>query len=292
MTAPQTTFTRPIVPTARRTPAASPSPRAFRPSTDEKPATGLIFNIQKFSTNDGPGIRTTVFFKGCPLHCPWCANPESINPRIETLTDPSTGKTTTEGRHYTIDEVADICEQDRDFYEESGGGVTLSGGEALMQHRFSIPLLRELKRRGIATAMETTGHVAPPIFNKALEELDYLLIDVKHHDREAHKRWVGGYNDLPLKNLASAVERGMEICVRIPVIPGVNNTLEDARAFSILLRSMQIGAVQLLPFHQFGERKYEMLGRSYAMAGVPALHEEDLADYRQIFLDNGIHAYF
>ncbi|WP_240541821.1 glycyl-radical enzyme activating protein [Bifidobacterium simiarum] len=275
-----------------KTTPTSNAATAFRPCTDRKDNTGLIFNIQKFSTNDGPGIRTTVFFKGCPLHCPWCANPESISPRVETLTDPRTGEITTEGKYYTINEVADICEQDRDFYEESGGGVTLSGGEALMQHRFSIPLLRELKRRGIDTAMETTGHVAPPIFNRALDELDYLLIDVKHHDRDAHKRWVGGYNDLPLRNLASAVERRMEICVRIPVIPGVNNTLKDARAFSNLLRSMQISAVQLLPFHQFGERKYEMLGRTYAMSGVDALHEEDLLDYRQIFLDNDVRAYF
>ncbi|MBT1177445.1 glycyl-radical enzyme activating protein [Bifidobacterium callimiconis] len=264
----------------------------FRTCAPKRTDIGLIFNIQKFSTNDGPGIRTTVFFKGCPLHCPWCANPESISPRIETLVDPKTGERTVEGKHYTIDEVVRICEQDRMFYEESGGGVTLSGGEALMQHRFSIPLLRELRMRGIHTAMETTGHAAPPIFNQALDELDYLLIDMKHHDRDAHKRWTGGYSDLPLRNLATAVERGIEICVRIPVIPGVNNTLDDAAAFSDLLRSMHIDRVQLLPFHQFGERKYEMLGRPYAMAGVPALHAEDLGEFRGVFLDRGVEAYF
>ena len=242
------------------------------------PTTGVVFNIQKFSIHDGPGIRTVVFLKGCPLHCAWCANPESMDPA--------------EGRVYSIPDVVAICEQDRAFYDESGGGATLSGGEPLMQPKFAIELLGALQRRGIHTALETTGHVAPAVFDRALDALDFLLIDVKHHDRDEHRRWTGRDNDLPLRNLRQAVRRQIPMRTRIPVIPGVNAEVSDAHAFARLLRSIGVVEVQLLPFHQFGERKHELLGLPYLMAGVPPLHEEDLADYRQAFLDDGVAAVF
>ena len=275
-------------PARDRRPASSsvtgPTPLAAR--------TGVVFNIQRFSLHDGPGIRTVVFLKGCPLLCPWCANPESINPGVEEFLDPDTGEVTPAGRTRTIEELLETCEADRVFFEESGGGVTLSGGEAMMQHAFAIEMLRRLQDVGIHTAMESTGHVAAPVFERALEHLDYLLMDVKHHDRQKHKRWTGGYNDLPLRNLSRAVSRGIDICVRIPVIPGVNDTLQDARAFAALLRRLRVERVQLLPFHQFGERKYALLGRPYRMAGVAALHQEDLLDYRDLMRAEGVEARF
>lgn len=275
-------------PARDRRPASSsvtgPTPLAAR--------TGVVFNIQRFSLHDGPGIRTVVFLKGCPLLCPWCANPESINPGVEEFLDPDTGEVTPAGRTRTIEELLEACEADRVFFEESGGGVTLSGGEAMMQHAFAIEMLRRLQEVGIHTAMESTGHVATPVFERALEHLDYLLMDVKHHDRQEHKRWTGGYNDLPLRNLSRAVSRGIDICVRIPVIPGVNDTLQDARAFAALLRRLRVERVQLLPFHQFGERKYALLGRPYRMAGVAALHQEDLLDYRDLMRAEGVEARF
>ena len=275
-------------PARDRRPASSsvtgPTPLAAR--------TGVVFNIQRFSLHDGPGIRTVVFLKGCPLLCPWCANPESINPGVEEFLDPDTGEVTPAGRTRTIEELLETCEADRVFFEESGGGVTLSGGEAMMQHAFAIEMLRRLQEVGIHTAMESTGHVAAPVFERALEHLDYLLMDVKHHDRQEHKRWTGGYNDLPLHNLSRAISRGIDICVRIPVIPGVNDTLQDARAFAALLRRLRVERVQLLPFHQFGERKYALLGRPYRMAGVAALHQEDLLDYRDLMRAEGVEAYF
>ena len=275
-------------PARDRRPASSsvtgPTPLAAR--------TGVVFNIQRFSLHDGPGIRTVVFLKGCPLLCPWCANPESINPGVEELLDPDTGEVTPAGRTRTIEELLETCEADRVFFEESGGGVTLSGGEAMMQHAFAIEMLRRLQDVGIHTAMESTGHVATPVFERALEHLDYLLMDVKHHDRQEHKRWTGGYNDLPLRNLSRAVSRGIDICVRIPVIPGVNDTLQDARAFAALLRRLRVERVQLLPFHQFGERKYVLLGRPYRMAGVAALHQEELLDYRDLMRAEGVEARF
>lgn len=288
-----------------RTPRSIDTGKARPPARDRRPAsssvtgptplaarTGVVFNIQRFSLHDGPGIRTVVFLKGCPLLCPWCANPESINPGVEEFLDPDTGEVTPAGRTRTIKELLETCEADRVFFEESGGGVTLSGGEAMMQHAFAIEMLRRLQEVGIHTAMESTGHVATPVFERALEHLDHLLMDVKYHDRQEHKRWTGGYNDLPLRNLSRAVSRGIDICVRIPVIPGVNNTLQDARAFAALLRRLRVEQVQLLPFHQFGERKYALLGRPYRMAGVAALHQEDLLDYRDLMRAEGVEARF
>lgn len=289
-----------------RTPSSVNTGKARPPARDRRPAsssvtgptsaaaarTGVVFNVQRFSLHDGPGIRTVVFLKGCPLLCPWCANPESINPSVEEFLDPDTGEVSPAGRTRTIEELLETCEADRVFFEESGGGVTLSGGEAMMQHAFAIEMLRRLQAVGIHTAMESTGHVAAPVFERALEHLDYLLMDVKHHDRQEHKRWTGGYNDLPLRNLSCAISRGIDICVRIPVIPGVNDALRDARAFAALLRSLRVERVQLLPFHQFGERKYALLDRPYRMAGVAALHQEDLLDYRDLMRAEGVEAHF
>lgn len=213
-----------------RTPRSVDTGKARPPARGRRPAssvtgpapvaasrTGVVFNVQRFSLHDGPGIRTVVFLKGCPLLCPWCANPESINPSVEEFLDPDTGEVSPAGRTRTIEELLETCEADRVFFEESGGGVTLSGGEAMMQHAFAIEMLRRLQAVGIHTAMESTGHVAAPVFERALEHLDYLLMDVKHHDRQEHKRWTGGYNDLPLRNLSCAISRGIDICVRIQI---------------------------------------------------------------------------
>jgi pyruvate formate lyase activating enzyme len=254
---------------------------------------GRIFDIQKFSLHDGPGIRTLVFLKGCPMACAWCSNPGSRKLQVLQVRDPDNPNVSTaDSRDYTVDEVIAICLQDEAFYEESGGGVTLSGGEAMVQHRFTTRLLRKLRSRGIHTAIETTGYAAPGIFAKVIDQVDLAIIDVKHHDRRQHIKWAGVSNALPLRNLAAAIDAGGEVLVRIPVIPGVNNQIEDAVAFSDLLKPIGVTEVQLLPFHQFGERKYELLDWDYAFAGVPALHEEDLTDFRNAFLDNGIKAYF
>lgn len=254
--------------------------------------TSCIFNIQKFSIHDGPGIRTAVFMKGCPLRCAWCSNPESQDPRIQVRQARAGEAESVEGRIYSVDEVVKVCLQDLPFYQESGGGVTLSGGEALMHHRFALELLRRLGAEGIHTAIETSGHVAPRIFRDALSRLDLLLLDVKHYDSDRHEAWTGVRNDLILGNLAIALDSGIEMLVRIPVIPGFNDATDDAQGVCDLLRPLGVDRVQLLPFHQFGERKYELWAHSYAMADVPALHEGDLTAYRGLFLRNGIDAFF
>jgi pyruvate formate lyase activating enzyme len=253
---------------------------------------GRIFDIQKFSLHDGPGIRTVVFLKGCPMACAWCSNPGSRRLQVLQVADGVHPHVLVrDSRDYSVDEVVRTCLQDLPFYEESGGGVTLSGGEAMVQHRFTSRLLGALRARGVHTAIETTGYAAPAIFERILGEVDLPIIDVKHWDRTQHERWTGVANDLPLRNLTTAVAGGGPLLVRIPVIPGVNASLADAYEFCRVLAPIGVRDVQLLPFHQFGERKYELLGWDYRMAGVAPLHEEDLAEYIAAFREHGIRAY-
>lgn len=256
---------------------------------------GTIFNIQKFSLNDGPGIRTVVFFKGCPLKCSWCANPESQSAALEIPWDikkapPQLLKL--KGERKSVDKIVRIVMQDEPFYRKSGGGVTLSGGEALLQPDFAIALLQACKACGLHTAMETTGFAAPAVFRQVIGHLDLLLFDIKHWDEEKHKEYTGVSNLPILANMKYAIEHGKEVLPRLPVIPGVNATLEDAAGFVRRLREAGAGKVQLLPFHQFGENKYRLLGRNYAFENRQALHPEDLEEYRQVFLAEGIEAFF
>lgn len=295
---------------------------------------GTIFNIQKFSTNDGPGVRTTVFLKGCPLRCKWCANPESQPTAVQILYDQSRcaacstcvhicpqgavslsggrisidsrscaaclqcvrscpgGALSYEGDDKTVQEVVKVCLQDKDFYETSGGGVTISGGEGLAQPEFLEELLTALKQHQIHLAIETTGYAKPEIFQKLAPMFDLLLFDVKHYDRDRHYEGTHVYNDVIIENLRWAVAQGIQVLPRIPVIPGFNASLEDAAGIAALLENVGAQKVQLLPFHQFGENKYHKLGQAYAYEHVKALHEEDLAEYRQVFLEQGIDAFF
>lgn len=301
---------------------------------EQKKRTGMIFNIQKFSLHDGPGIRTVVFFKGCPLKCKWCANPESQSPNVQVLWDGdkcmkcgtcvrdcvaraislSEGRIQVseslctgcriclehcpgralkaEGEAKTVEEVLAVCLQDLDFYEESGGGVTLSGGEPLVHPDFAIALIRALKEHGIHTAIETTGFAAPEVFDQVTDLLDLLLFDIKHWDEQRHIAGTGVSNRLILDNMKRAIAAGKNVLPRLPVIPGFNDSLEDAAGFVKRLKEAGASRVQMLPFHQFGERKYEELGKDYEYTDVPALHEEDLEAFKQVFLDAGIHAFF
>jgi pyruvate formate lyase activating enzyme len=242
----------------------------------------LLFNIQKFSIHDGPGIRTVVFFKGCPLRCRWCANPESQETGLGSV------NLDTNIRYYTVDEVMETCLQDRPFYEESGGGVTLSGGEVLLQADFAIALLDRLGEEKIHRAIETSALAPARVWQEFINHVDLLIIDVKHYDRARHIEGTAVSNETCLANLQIALDRGKNILPRIPVIPGYNNSLEDAEEFARLFTAMGISKVELLPFHQFGEKKYADLGIPYTMSGIPQQHMEDLAEYRQIFINRGI----
>lgn len=296
--------------------------------------TGVIFNIQKFSINDGLGIRTVVFFKGCPLHCKWCANPESQLAKIQILWDKKkclhchhcleiclqkaislkndnifidTNKCTlckqcintcpqkaltSEGEIKTVQQVLDIVLQDEVFYEESDGGITLSGGEFLMQTQFAKELLIAAKEKNLHTCCETTGFCTPEKFQHIIQYIDYILFDLKHWNSQKHLEGTGVDNKLILTNMKYAISTGKKVLLRIPIIPEFNDSLEDAKKFCEVLHDVGSNQCQLLPFHQFGENKYYLLNKKYAYENQPALHHEDLQDYLQIFLDNDIHAFF
>lgn len=303
---------------------------------------GIIFNIQKFSIHDGPGVRTTVFFKGCPLKCKWCANPESQSERTQILWDFSkcTGCSTCvhmcprqaifmskqkdsiknsvevsmdikkcigclqcvdscpsralsfEGESMSVQHVIDECLKDIDFYETSGGGVTISGGEGMSQPEFLKEILEGLKQHNIHLAIETTGYIKKAVFREVAPMFDLLLFDVKHYDSQRHYEGTCVHNELIAENLKWAIAQGIEVLPRIPVIPGFNDSLEDAAGIALLLKQAGASRVQLLPFHQFGENKYQKLGLVYAYKNVTALHEEDLQDYKQVFREQGIESFF
>lgn len=251
---------------------------------------GNIFNIQKFSINDGPGIRTTVFFKGCPLQCRWCSNPESQNRNAavaDAMEDPLY-----RGRAYTVEEVMAVVRQDVDFYIESGGGMTLSGGEVLQQADFAEALIDAAHAKGIHAAVETTGFVAPERFRAFLPHPDLFLYDFKHYDREIHHAYTGVYNDVIVENLRAVVRAGKPVIARIPVIPRFNVGIRHARGLAETLVDIGVREVHLLPFHQFGEKKYEELGIGYEWKGVRQLHPEALEKYRQVFVDAGLECSF
>lgn len=296
--------------------------------------TGVIFNIQKFSVNDGPGIRTVVFFKGCPLRCKWCANPESQLAKVQILWDSKKCVHCThcteicqkhavshignmihidhmacigckrcvrecpahalkpEGETKTVREVLNVVMQDEPFYEESGGGITLSGGEILSQPKFAAELLKASKEEGLHTCCETTGFASRDIFAQVIENLDYILFDMKHWSKEKHKEGTGVENDIILSNMQYAVSLGKTVLPRIPVIPDFNNSPADAEGMAKCLKEIGALRCQLLPFHQFGENKYEELDQPYAYHDTPALHREDLEDYRNIFIQHGVDAFF
>jgi pyruvate formate lyase activating enzyme len=293
-----------------------------------------VFNIQKYSIHDGPGIRTVVFFKGCPLKCLWCSNPESQDPKIQIVWDKSkcikclhcidvcpknaislsnnhikidskkcdvclkctnscpNKSLSADGKFLTLDQVMNEVMKDEMFYEESDGGVTLSGGEVLMQHEFAPQLLKLLKEKNIHTAIETTGYTSNYIFSKFIENVDLLLFDMKHYNREKHFKATNVYNDVIIENLKIAIYKGKEVIIRIPVIPNINSSLEDAKGFCKLLKYVNAKKVNLLPFHQFGQKKYELLNKSYTFQNIEQLHEEDLLDYKNIFIENGFDCYF
>jgi len=251
---------------------------------------GRVFDIQRFSIHDGPGIRTTVFLKGCPLTCAWCCNPGATRLGVLPVADPEDSSVThPDAREYTLDEVAAECLRDRPFYEESGGGVTLSGGEPLVQHQFTLALIHRLHEAGVRVAIETTGHAPADVFERVRHAADFVIMDVKHHDPVQHRRWTGVTNDRCLANLKAAVTAGGPLLVRIPVIPGVNDSPADAAAFARSLAPLGVRDVELMPFHQLGERKYELLGWPYRMEGVPPLHPEDLDDFAAALAGGGIH---
>ncbi|HBL4999011.1 [formate-C-acetyltransferase]-activating enzyme [Enterobacter cloacae] len=264
-----------------------------------------IFNIQRYSLNDGAGIRTVVFFKGCPHRCPWCANPESISPKIETVRRESkclhcapclrdadecpSGAFERIGRDVTLDELEREVMKDDVFFRSSGGGVTLSGGEVLMQAPFATQLLKRLRRYGIHTAIETAGDAPLSRLLPLARQCDEVLFDLKIMDPE-QARSVTAVN-LPrvLENLTQLVAEGINVIPRVPLIPGY--TLTNANMASVLAFLLPSGIRQLhlLPFHSYGEPKYRLLGQQWSMREVSPPTADEVAVMRRMAEDKGFH---
>jgi pyruvate formate lyase activating enzyme len=262
---------------------------------------GVVFNVMRFSTHDGPGIRTTVFFKGCPLTCWWCHNPESQSFQPEALRFeerclhceecmgeecPAEARQVA-GRMVTLEELIDEIEKDIIFFDESGGGVTLSGGEPFAQPQFAAALLDACRERGIHKAVETCGFVGPEVFRDLAARTDLLLFDLKLLDPAMHVHCTGVSNELILSNLEAVVARGNAVTVRIPIIPGINDSDEAIQHFASYLGRLRV-PVELLPYHAAGSGKYRRLGRDYKAEDTPSPTAADIERFRRGLVEAGL----
>ena len=234
-----------------------------------------ISDIQHFSTGDGPGIRTTVFLKGCNLRCPWCHNPETISPTPVTLTYKNANKTVTYGRYMTVEEVLSEVMEDADFYRESDGGVTVSGGEPLLQYEAVAELAKSLQDKGISVILDTAGGVAWSRFEAVLPFVDTVFFDWKTSDPAFMKERIGGDLSLIKENLTRLIASGTNVHIRIPLIPEVNTSEEAVAATVRHLREAGAKTVALLPFHRLAVGKYEAMGLEYPYRSTPPLPVEE-----------------
>lgn len=245
---------------------------------------GLIFDIRRFSVHDGPGIRTTVFFKGCPLTCWWCHNPESRaevpekTVRHLALEGKKFPVEETTGRYMTIEEVLAEVLKDRLFYEESNGGVTLSGGEPMLQAEFAAGLLSAFKDAGIHTAMDTCGHVRQEDLEKVIPHVDLFLFDLKLMDEKEHFEFTGVSNKLIHDNLLFLVRSGKQAIIRFPVIPGITDSPKNIDLLKEFLMRLQPGVsrIHLLPYHTGADAKYSRLQVENKLKHIKSLQREDL----------------
>jgi pyruvate formate lyase activating enzyme len=294
---------------------------------------GVVFNVQRFSIHDGPGIRTTIFLKGCPLHCGWCSNPESMRLSPEIITRdikcircskcveacPQQAITVVEntrviqwekcnycmkcaevcpsgaidaaGRYMSVAEVLDTVGRDAGYYRRTGGGMTLSGGEPLVQWQYALKLLQEAKRRGFHTTVDTSGYADWEVLDEVLNYTDLVLYDVKHLDSERHQEAIGVPNERILDNLRKTVGKATTmVWVRYPVIPQFNDTQEEIEQLCrfVLEEVPSVEKLSLLPYHKFAETKYSAIGREYPYKGIPLQTEERIEDLKKLAESHGL----
>ncbi|WP_434777958.1 choline TMA-lyase-activating enzyme [Neisseria sp. Ec49-e6-T10] len=290
----------------------------------------LIFNVQKYSIYDGPGVRTLVFFKGCPLRCRWCSNPESQNRQYQVMLKKNLCKNhgtcipvcpveihsmSPEGIHLvsqqidclgcrrceevcperalaivgelkTISELMQVIEEDRLFYENSGGGVTLGGGEVLSQPEAAINLLMACKQSGFHTAIETCGYALPETIMKVAEFTDLFLYDIKHMDSSRHYEATGVHNERILNNLKWLLDNKYNVKVRVPLLKGVNDGEDNIHQMAQFLKPYEhhknFQGIDILPYHKLGVNKYYQLDREYPVTGDPSLSSADIEVVKNI----------
>ena len=242
-----------------------------------------VSDIQHFSTGDGPGIRTTVFLKGCNLHCPWCHNPETISAAPRTLTFAHANRTQTYGCVMTAQQVLAQVLEDEDFYRASGGGVTFSGGEPLLQADGVAEVAKALGAQGIPVVVDTAGCVPWERFAAVLDVIDLFYFDYKTPYPATYREVVGGDPTLVYGNLCKLIASGAHVHVRVPLIPGVNTDAQACAKACEQLRAAGVQYVDLLPFHRMGTGKYEALGKAYAYADVPPPSPAEIAEIASIY---------
>lgn len=290
----------------------------------------VITEIQRFSVHDGPGIRTLIFFKGCPLRCKWCQNPETYSRLPQTMYTQSEciacgrcvqacpvhavsvrdnvlmtqwdkciacGKCAEVcppkarrivGEKKTLAEVMKLVLRDRVFYINSGGGVTLSGGEVTMQAAFAVRLLKALREEGIHTAIETCGFAKPEIFDRVAQAADLVLFDVKHSEPHRHRFFTGADNLLIHENLRRTVRSGKPVLARYPLIPGVNDDEGTINETGDVCLKLGIDTVHILPFHQAGETKWDGIGEEYSFKGLKGMAVKDAESAKAILEAKGL----
>ncbi|MBE2271622.1 MAG: glycyl-radical enzyme activating protein [Anaerolinea sp.] len=234
---------------------------------------GVVFNIQRFTLHDGPGIRTTVFLKGCPLRCVWCHNPEAMSPEPETS---STGQPF--GALMTADEVLAVIAKDRRYYDNSGGGVTFSGGEPLFQFKFTLELAERAKAAGLHVAIDTAGFAPQRHYEQILPYVDLFLYDIKADSGELHRALTGVSNDLILRNLDALMTYGARVRLRCPLVPGVNDHADHLRFIAgLAARYPALDGIDLMPFHNLAAGKWHAVNKTWTLGEVASATTADQA---------------
>ncbi len=244
--------------------------------------TGIIFDIKKYAIHDGPGIRTTVFFKGCPMQCWWCHNPESREIYPQQVANSTIGKT------MSVAEVMKEIKKDIVFYDESGGGVTFSGGEPLMQPEFLLNLLLACKQAEIHTTIDTCGYADKMVVEKMLAYTDLFLFDLKLMDNKTHQKYTGVANQKIYENLKLILKTEKEIHIRIPVIPGITDEINNINDIIAYLKTLSgIDKINLLPYHKIGTHKYERLGMVFKARDIKEPSDEKMQSLKEQFTSAG-----
>ena len=245
-----------------------------------------LIEIERFAIHDGPGIRSVVFLKGCPLHCPWCANPESQNFAPEQICRNNVMQWV--GQPVSDDYVMATLERDADYYIQSGGGVTLSGGEALAHKAASLHLLSRCKEHGWHTAVETCGAVAEDTVMSVMPYTDLFLFDIKHTDAGQLHAATGASLDLVMRNLRHIARSGTQVILRLPCIPGYNITQEHFHKVYVMAAELGISRIDLLPYHVLGMEKYRQLGRTCPYPVTQGISPDMLLPYKLMGTDMGL----